>query len=300
MTDAVLIAGPTAGGKSAAALALAGRIGGTIVNTDSMQVYRELHVLTARPSPDDEARAPHALYGHVPVTERYSAGRYQDDAARAVAEARAVGRVPIFAGGTGLYFEVLEKGLSPIPPVPAAVRAANRERLETIGSDAFYATFAECDPETAGALRPADTQRVLRAADVFEATGWPLARWQKEKGKPVLEGLDLMRVVIAPAREELYARIDRRFDAMIANGALEEVRPLAGLDPTLPAARALGVRQLLRHLAGEITLEEAAEDVKRETRRYAKRQLTWFRNRMPDWRWTEVPLNFFPLRGSSP
>jgi tRNA dimethylallyltransferase len=287
MTDALLIAGPTAGGKSAAALALAERLGGVIVNTDSMQVYRELRVLTARPSAEDEARAPHTLYGHVPMTERYSVGRYQEDAARTLEEARVGGRVPIFTGGTGLYFDVLEKGLSPIPPVPPAVRAANRERLEEVGSDAFFATFSECDPETASALRPRDTQRVLRAADVFEATGWPLARWQNEKGKPVLEGLDVRRIVIAPPREELYARIDRRFDMMIANGALDEARSLAALDPTLPAARALGVRQLLRHFAGELALDAAVEDVKRETRRYAKRQLTWFRNRMPDWRWIE-------------
>jgi tRNA dimethylallyltransferase len=287
MIDAVLIAGPTAGGKSAAALALAERIGGVIVNTDSMQVYRELRVLTARPPPEDEARVSHSLYGHVPVSERYSAGRYQQDAARVVAEVRAAGRTPIFVGGTGLYFEVLEKGLSPIPPVPPAVRTVNRERLEAIGSDAFFAAFSERDPETAGALRPADTQRVLRAADVFEATGWPLARWQKKKRKPVLEGLNVARFVIAPPRENLYANIDRRFDAMVANGALDEAKALASLDSTLPAARALGVPQLLRHLAGEITLEAAADDVKRETRRYAKRQLTWFRNRMPDWRWIE-------------
>jgi tRNA dimethylallyltransferase len=285
--DAVLIAGPTAGGKSAAALALAERLGGTIINTDSMQVYRELRVLSARPSPEDEARAPHRLYGHMPVTERYSVGRYQDDATRALADARAAKQMPIFAGGTGLYFDMLEKGLSPIPAVPAPVRAANRERLEAIGSDAFFAAFSACDPETAAALRPNDTQRVLRAADVLEATGWPLARWQRTPGKPALEGLRLARFVIAPPREELYRRIDARFDAMLSNGALDEARALANLDPTLPGARALGVRQLLRHLAGEVTLEAAAEDVKRETRRYAKRQLTWFRNRMADWQWIE-------------
>jgi tRNA dimethylallyltransferase len=167
------------------------------------------------------------------------------------------------------------------------VRAANRARLDSVGAEAFFVAFAARDPETAANLRPNDAQRVLRAADVFDATGWPLARWQEEKGKPVLEGRNLARFVIAPEREELYRRIDARFDAMLANGALDEVRALAGLDPTLPAARALGVRQLLRHLAGEVTLEAAAEDVKRETRRYAKRQLTWFRNRMADWRWIE-------------
>jgi tRNA dimethylallyltransferase len=285
--DAVLIAGPTASGKSAAALGLAQRRNGVVINTDSMQVYRELRVLSARPTAEDEARAPHLLYGHVPISERYSAGRYQDDAARALAEARVAKRLPIFTGGTGLYFEALEKGLAPIPPVPAAVRAANRERLEEIGADAFFAEFAARDPETAASLRPRDAQRVLRAADVFAATGRPLARWQKMAGKPVLNGLRVARFVIAPPRDELYARIDRRFDMMLAHGALDEARALAALDATLPAARALGVPALLRHLAGEGTLEAAADEVKRETRRYAKRQLTWFRNRMADWQWIE-------------
>jgi tRNA dimethylallyltransferase len=287
MIDAVLIAGPTAGGKSAAALALAGRLGGVIVNADSMQVYRELRTLSARPGADDEARAPHLLYGHVPVAERYSAGRYQDDAITALAEARAAKRIPIFTGGTGLYFEALEKGLAPIPAVPAAVRAANRAHLETIGAEAFFAEFAARDPETAAGLSPTDMQRTLRAADVFDATGWPLVRWQQRKGKPVLEGLRLARFVIAPPREDLYARVDRRFDGMLAHGALDEAKALRGLDPTLPAARALGVPQLLRHLAGEVTLEAAGDEAKRETRRYAKRQLTWFRNRMADWQWIE-------------
>jgi len=285
--DAVLIAGPTASGKSAAALGLARRRNGVVINTDSMQVYRELRVLSARPTAEDEARAPHLLYGHVRISKRYSAGRYQDDAARALAEARAAKRLPIFTGGTGLYFEALEKGLAPIPLVPAAVRAANRARLEEIGADAFFAELAALDPETAASLRPRDAQRVLRAADVFAATGRPLARWQKMVGKPVLDGLRVARFVIAPPREELYRRIDARLDAMIANGALDEVKPLADLDPTLPAARALGVPALLRHLAGEVTLEAAADEVKRETRRYAKRQFTWFRNRMADWQWIE-------------
>jgi len=285
--DAVLIAGPTASGKSAAALGLAQRRNGVVINTDSMQVYRELRVLSARPTDEDEARAPHLLYGHVPISERFSAGRYQDDAARALAEARVAKRLPIFTGGTGLYFEALEKGLAPVPPVPAAVRAANRERLEEIGADAFFAEFAARDPETAASLRPRDAQRVLRAADVFAATGRPLARWQKMAGKPVLDGLRVARFVIAPPRDELYARIDRRFDMMLAHGALNEARALAALDATLPAARALGVPALLRHLAGEGTLEAAADEVKRETRRYAKRQFTWFRNRMADWQWIE-------------
>lgn len=287
MTDAVLIAGPTAGGKSAAAIALAERIGGAIINTDSMQVYRELRVLSARPSPTDEARAPHLNYGHVAVTERYSAGRFEDDALSALAEARRMERVPIFVGGTGLYFEVLERGIAPIPEIPSDIQAANRERLKEIGKLAFYAEFAAKDPETASRLGARDSQRVLRAADVLAATGRPLVHWQEREGRAALRGHSVARFVIAPEREELYRRIDARFDAMMTHGALEEAARLKDLDPTLPAARALGVRQLLRHLDGEISLDEAVEDAKRETRRYAKRQFTWFRNRMDDWRWIE-------------
>ena len=287
MTDAVLIAGPTASGKSAAAMALAERIGGVIVNTDSMQVYRELRVLTARPSPEDEARVPHLNYGHVPVAERYSAGRFEDDALRALAEAKRIGRTPVFVGGTGLYFEVLERGIAPIPEIPTDVQAANRARLKEIGKLAFYAEFATKDPETASRLGARDSQRVLRAADVLAATGRPLLHWQEREGRAALRAYKQLRFVIAPEREELYRRTDDRFDQMMKLGALEEAATLKDLDSTLPAARALGVQQFLRHLAGEISLEDAVEDAKRETRRYAKRQLTWFRNRMDDWRWIE-------------
>ena len=202
--DAVLIAGPTAGGKSAAALALAERLGGAVINTDSMQVYRELRVLSARPGPDEAARAPHLLYGHVPAAERYSAGRYLDDAAQAMAESHSAGRVPIFVGGTGLYFEALDKGLAPIPPVPMSVREANRALLAELGPEAFFAEFAARDRETASRLRPGDTQRVLRAADVFAATGRPLARWQETKGASLLEAMRVARFVLAPPREALY------------------------------------------------------------------------------------------------
>jgi tRNA dimethylallyltransferase len=283
--DAVLIAGPTASGKSAAALELAGRLSGAIVNCDSMQVYSELRLLSARPSAEEESRAPHLLYGHVSARERYSAGRYQDDATRALAEAQSANMVPIFVGGTGLYFSVLLEGLSPIPPVPNALRARTRERLEVEGAESFFADLARRDPETATQLRPSDTQRVLRAMDVLEATGRPLSVWRKSAGKPVLAGLKLARFVLAPPRETLYERIDRRFETMIAAGALDEARALQGIDPTLPAAKALGLPQLQRHLAGKMTLPDAIAQVQRETRNYAKRQLTWFRNRMAKWRW---------------
>jgi tRNA dimethylallyltransferase len=285
--DAVLIAGPTASGKSAAALALAEELGGAIINADSMQVYRELRVLTARPSADAEARVPHFLYGHVSASERYSAGRYQKEAAESLRDVRERGLLPIFVGGTGLYFGVLTEGLSPIPAVPASVRAEVRRRFETLGRDAFFADLAQRDEATAAKLRPSDTQRVLRAADVLEATGRPLSAWQGSPGRAVLGDGRLARFVVSPPRDVVLERIDARLKTMVEGGVLDEARALAGLDPTLPAANALGVPELLRHLAGEIGLAEALEAVRIATRQYAKRQRTWFRTRMKDWKWLE-------------
>jgi len=283
----MLIAGPTASGKSQLALALAERVGGTIINADSMQVYSELSVLTARPSAADEARVPHRLYGHVPARTRYSVGRYQEEAAAALREARAAGRVAIFVGGTGLYFDVLTKGLSPIPAVPAETRQATRERFENIGREAFFTELARRDPVTAAKLRISDTQRLLRAMDVLEATGRPLAEWQKISGKPILEGLRVACTIIAPPREILNPRINARLETMVKTGALEEARALQGLDPALPAARALGLSQLGRYLAGEITLPDALAAAQLATKQYVKRQMTWFRNRMDTWNWLE-------------
>ena len=282
--DAVLIAGPTGSGKSAIALELAERLGGTIINADSMQVYAELRILTARPSIQDEARIPHRLYGHVSVSERYSAGRYQTEAGNALAEARGEKRLAIFVGGTGFYFSALTKGLSPIPAIPSDVRDAVRRRFEEVGRERFFAELSAHDPETAAKLRVSDTQRILRAADVLEATGTSLSEWQRVSGTPVLAGLEHRSYVIAPPRKALNVRLEQRFRAMIAAGALEEVRALAGLEDSLPAARALGVPHLLRHLAGELGLEAAIAAAHTETRQYAKRQETWFRNRT-DWTW---------------
>src|SRR5882672_8801385 len=199
--DAVLIAGPTASGKSAAALALAEEMGGVIVNADSMQVYAELRALSARPSQADEARVPHRLYGHVRVRERYSAGRYQNESARALEEALKKKLLPIFVGGTGLYFAALTDGLSPIPSVPPEVRASVRQRFETLGREAFFADFAARDPATAANLKVSDTQRLMRAADVLEATGRPLSAWQELSGKSVLAGLRAARFVVSPPRD---------------------------------------------------------------------------------------------------
>lgn len=283
--DAVLIAGPTASGKSAAALALAEAIGGSLVNCDSMQVYRELRILTARPPDEDMARAPHHLYGHVSVTERYSAGRYLSEAAEALAKVRADCRVPIFVGGTGLYFSVLTEGLSEIPQVPPHIHEALRNKLLLEGNDAFYAQLKLRDPETAAQLRASDPQRMLRAMEVLEATGRSLASWQKESGEPMLKGLRLARFVLDPPRVILHPRIVERYKKMVEQGVLEEARAIAGLDGTLPAAKTLGLREMWEFDEGKLTAEQVEEAIVIGTRQYAKRQTTWFRNKMSGWTW---------------
>ncbi|MGH6876816.1 MAG: tRNA (adenosine(37)-N6)-dimethylallyltransferase MiaA [Rhizomicrobium sp.] len=285
--DAVLIAGPTASGKSAAALALAERIDGALINSDSMQVYREARILTARPGDAALSRAPHLLYGHVGVREIYSAARYQTDAQRALKEVRAVRRTPIFVGGTGLYFTALTEGLSAMPPVPQSVRASVRARHARLGAEAFFAELAERDPETAARLRPSDTQRVLRAGEILEAGGRSISEWQRNRGVAPLAGLNLARFVLSPPRAELHRRIDARFEQMLAAGALEEARRLMGLDPSLPSAKILGLRELWSVLDGASTPEPAKAVAKAAARQYAKRQLTWFRHRMADWTWVE-------------
>jgi tRNA dimethylallyltransferase len=281
--DAVLIAGPTASGKSEAALALAEALGGIVVNADSMQVYREVRILSARPSGEDMARVPHLLYGHVGASERYSVGRYQTDAIAALAEARALGRLPIFVGGTGLYFAALTEGLADIPSVPAAVRQEARDRLAMLGVAGLHAELARRDPETAAQLRPSDPQRVLRAYEVFEATGRPLSSWQREAGVPVLKDLNLARFVLELPRVLLRERIEARFRSMLAAGARVEAAALKGLDPTLPAAKILGLRQLWALEEGFTDEADAVAASVTATRQFAKRQETWFRHRMADW-----------------
>lgn len=288
--DAVLIAGPTASGKSAAALALAQHIGGVVINADSMQVYREAPILTAQPDTNARARAPHLLYGHVPAREAYSVGRYADDARLALKEAHAMRKIPVFTGGTGLYFAALTDGLADIPPVPVEIRAEARGLLVRIGVEALHARLAERDPETAAQLRPSDPQRTLRAYEVFEATGRPLAQWQRDAGAPLLSGLKLARFVLNPERPLLRARIGERFEAMVENGGLEEALTLADLDPALPAAKLLGLRPLVAHARGELDREAAISLAVTATRQFAKRQMTWFRNRMADYVWID-PFN---------
>jgi len=282
MIDAVLIAGPTASGKSRAALELAHRLGGVVINTDSMQVYREARILTARPTEEDLVIAPHLLYGHVSVADPYSVGRYQTDAGHALKEAHSAGRLPVFAGGSGLYFDVLLNGIAQIPHVPASIRDAATRRREELGEAAFYDELLSRDP-AADDLRPGDTQRVLRAWEVLEATGQPLRVWQAEAGAPLLEGLAVAKFVLEVPREELRARIDRRFDAMLEAGAMEEALSLRDLDPGLPAAKIIGRRELIAAHDGQMPLAEARTLAVTASRQYAKRQETWFNNRMIDW-----------------
>ncbi|MBR0791751.1 tRNA (adenosine(37)-N6)-dimethylallyltransferase MiaA [Bradyrhizobium manausense] len=284
---AVLIAGPTASGKSALALELASRAGGTIINADSMQVYRDLRIITARPTPDEEARVPHSLYGHVDAAVNFSAGAWVADAAKTLEEAEADGRLPIFVGGTGLYFKALTAGLSAVPSIPAEVREDVRARLERNGVEALHAELARRDRRAAERLNLRDRTRIARALEVIEATGRSLLDWHNEGQPPLLPKNSFRAVFLAPERDELYARIDARFDAMIGAGALREVERLAtrGLDPLLPAMKAHGVPALIRHLRGEHSLEEAATIGRADTRHYAKRQFTWFRHQLPEFEW---------------
>jgi tRNA dimethylallyltransferase len=284
---AILIAGPTASGKSAAALLLAERLGGIVINADSMQVYRELRILTARPGHAELARVPHRLYGVVHAAEAYSVGHWLAAAASAIAEARSEKRVPILTGGTGLYFRALTEGLAPVPDVPPEIREAWRRRAENEGSVALYRALQVRDPLMAAKLRPSDRQRVVRALEVIDATAISLAEWQGTNAAPVLATENVLRLVIAPEREALYAAIDARFDAMLEAGALDEVRALLalGLDPGLPAMRAHGVRELADYLSGTSSRIDAIAKAKTETRRYAKRQMTWLRRFMTDWDW---------------
>ena len=285
--DAVLIAGPTASGKSALALALAQKLGGAVINADSMQVYREAPILTAAPDAEARARVPHLLYGHVSARDAYSAGRYGADAARALDEARAMGRLPIFTGGTGLYFTALTEGLSAMPAIAPTVRQAARALVAEIGPQALHARLAARDPVTAARIRPTDPQRVARAWEVLEATGTPLAQWQQMKGQPVLAGLKLARFVLEIPRQTLRERIAGRFAAMVESGGLEEAAALLGLDPALPAARLLGLRPLQALAAGELPRQDALTRAITDTRRFAKRQMTWFRHRMSDYNWLD-------------
>jgi tRNA dimethylallyltransferase len=281
----VVIAGPTASGKSGLALALAERLEGTVVNADSMQLYRELAVLSARPDAASFARAPHRLYGVLDAAERCSAVRWRAMAEAAIDEAHAAGHLPILIGGTGLYLKALMTGLADIPPVPEPTRAALAKRLGALGAPALHAELAALDPPTAARLEPNDRQRILRALGVLQATGRPLSDWlATEPAAPGPGRRRYLAYVLDPPRSALYAATDARLAAMVEAGALDEVAALLarGLDPGLPAMKAIGVPEFGRHLAGKCDLATALAAAQQATRRYAKRQLTWFRNQLPE------------------
>lgn len=283
---AILIAGPTASGKSALAIRLAERLGGTVLNADSMQVYRDLRVITARPTAVEEAQVPHLLFGHVDAAVNYSVGLWQADAASALASVKAQGRLPIITGGTGLYFKALTQGLSDIPKVPDDLRAEVRAEAEGKTPEELHRMLSAVDPETAARLRPSDPQRIVRALEVYRATGVPLAHFQaKREGALLTE--PFLAYFLAPDRDVLRARIDARFDTMVQSGAVDEVEQLMRrqLDPALPAMRAHGVPWIIRALRGEISMDDAAEGGKADTRRYSKRQHTWFRHQAPEFEW---------------
>ncbi|HIF10271.1 MAG TPA: tRNA (adenosine(37)-N6)-dimethylallyltransferase MiaA [Sneathiellales bacterium] len=286
VSSAILLAGPTGSGKSALALEMAEACDGEIINADSMQVYSDLRVLTARPELQDEARAPHHLYGVLDCDQRCSVGRWIDLAADALDQVRAAGKLPIFVGGTGLYLRALTDGLAPVPEIPPEVKEASDTLAERLTSDEFHRQLAARDPEMAARLAPSDQQRIKRAWQVIEATGMSLAVWQaKDPSAPLIPETDTLRLVIDLPRQILHDRCNVRFDKMIKEGALEEVRALMArsLDPALPAMKALGVPELASYLAGDQTFEAAVEAAKAATRRYVKRQSTWFRHQMLGW-----------------
>ena len=285
MQTAILIHGPTASGKTALAIALAKRLGGEIVNADSMQVYNDLETLTARPSAGELAEAPHHLFGHVDAASHYSTGHWLKEAEAAIKDIRGRGKVPIIAGGTGLYLLALTQGLAQIPPIPEDIRADARALAKAEGGAGLKARLEKVDPESAASLKTGDRQRLARAYEVWLATGKPFSSFKDKKSAPVLGGGEWMGAALTPPRAKLYARIDRRFNAMLVEGAMDEARALVArdLDPGLPVMKAHGMPWLAAYIRGEISAELAAQHASRDTRRYAKRQFTWIGRQFPFW-----------------
>lgn len=283
---AILIAGPTSSGKSALALDMALSRRGVIINADSMQVYAEMRVLTARPTVEEEAAVPHRLYGHVSAAEPYSVARWLEEVEREIDKVTSNGELPIIVGGTGLYFKALLEGLSPVPPIPQEVRNRWRDAGTSMPPADLHAELQRRDAETAAQLRPSDRQRIVRALEVIEATGRPLVRWQQIKGRPVLAEDDVAKFVVTRARSELYERAGRRFRQMLEEGALAEAERMAQMQlaPALPAMRALGLQPLIDLLSGKVSREAAIESAERDTRHFIKRQLTWLRRYMISWK----------------
>ncbi|WFS02820.1 tRNA (adenosine(37)-N6)-dimethylallyltransferase MiaA [Rhizobium tumorigenes] len=287
--DAILITGPTASGKSGMAVELASLHDGVVINADSMQVYDTLRVLTARPSIEDTKGIPHHLYGHLPAGDAYSTGMWLRQISQLLAELRRERRMPVIVGGTGLYFKALTGGLSPMPEIPAELREGLRQRLIEEGAEPLYRELAQRDPAMAATLKPQDGQRIVRALEVKLATGQSLAALQGLAGPVIIDPARARKIVVLPERQVLHERIDRRFEAMLADGAEKEVADLLalGLSPQQPVMKAIGVSQIAAMLRGEIGREEVIELGSAATRQYAKRQMTWFRNQM-DQSWERI------------
>jgi tRNA dimethylallyltransferase len=289
--SALLIAGPTASGKSALAIELAKKCNGAVINADSMQVYADLHIITARPTAEEIAHIPHFMFGHVDGAVNYSVGKWLEDIAVLLPRLRSEGYLPIITGGTGMYFKALTQGLSPIPAVPDEVREQLRARAQELPVEALHDELKRLDPDMAGALRPTDRQRLIRALEVFEATGQSLAYFQSLPALPALvPQAQCLSFFLAPERAPLHERINARFEAMVTGGAMAEVEQLAarGLDPHLPVMRAHGVPALMAHIRGELTLAEAIERGQSDTRHYVKRQFTFARHQLPDFKWVNI------------
>jgi tRNA dimethylallyltransferase len=284
--NATLIAGPTASGKSALALDIAREKEGVIINADSMQVYHVLRVLTARPSADEMQGIPHFLFGHVHPSQHYSVGRWTADVRVLLARPEMAAKHLVFVGGTGLYFKSLLGGLSQMPEIPENVRTEWRDRLSVLGAEALHCELQLRDAETAARIKPKDGQRIVRAIEVFEASGKPISFWQGRLDEAVIGGPGIRKFCILPERQAVRDRIDARFEAMVKDGAVEEVQALLalGLDPSLPSMKAIGVAELGAYLRGETSMEAAIERASAATRQYAKRQTTWLRHQFgPDW-----------------
>jgi len=290
LTPLLLIGGPTAGGKSGLALRLAQACGGEIVNADSMQLYGDLAILTARPTTKEMARAPHHLYGVADAADAWSVGRWLAAARVALADIAARGRTAIVVGGTGLYFRALTEGLADIPPTPAAIRTTVAQAYDSLGEARFREVLGGVDPAAAARIAAGDRQRLTRALEVHEATGRPLSDWQADT-RPTLAPSDWRGLVVEPPRAELYRRIDARLAAMVDDGALAEVEALLArtIDPNTPAMKALGVASFAAQLAGALSAPEALAHAQRQTRHYAKRQITWFGRQTLGWEWASNP-----------